>query len=531
MVQLTGAGCARFRTFHGRAHGGRGGRAAAIAFVMALAILQVFPAVAADGMPVVTTVTTGDEPADEVFGSIFENRQLAEVELVNDTHERINLFLSVYSLDPGKNLSIAVPLRTMPAYVHGTPMKESQFRQDYSLDRAEREVDRQDMGTAWDRVGGSAKGAVELAFGSLACSLPGEIIRERAHVRIEGSPDFLLFGGMIGSSGYEGMDPDMVAHYEFDGFSVDILRVGAGPTLADYLAMEGRVTPADMPVDAYGDDYVAVIESVTKPPIEQARFDALKAEAPGAIEYIRNYTRDFPTLDGRGIAELKERIWSRYLSHGYGHETDYAYQLVDAIYADMDFSGEVLTMYLPLDSGKIFFPLGTSVGWPNKVGDIAVLFRVPEDKALGIAGTEDVFFSGFHWYLFEMEDANPGFDLESTVTGAGTEQRDIRMRAAFLTDNADLLAAISVAILTIAIWLVAVVAADRGTGRKGKVLRSPVTWLMLGAALLLSVPGALLVYLMARPVPMGELRRDRLAVACAAAFPVAAAVFAIGVAV
>ena len=529
MVQVTSARCARFRTVRARARRGKGGRVTVIALVMAFAILQVVPSVAADGMPVMTTVTIGDEPADEVFGSIFENRQLAEVELVNDTHERINLFLSVYSLDPGKNLSIAVPLRTMPAYVHGTPMKESRFRQDYNLDRAELEVDRQDMGTAWGRVGESMTGALELAFGSLACSLPGEIIRERAHVNIEGSPDFLLLGGMTAGS-EEGIDPDLVAHYEFDGFSVDILRVGAGPTLADYLAVGGRVTPADMPVDAYGDDYVAVIESVTKPPIEQERFDVLRREAPAALEYIRNYTHDNPILDGPGIVELKDRVWSRQLSHNHGSTTDIAFQLIDAIYAEMDFSGEVLTMQLPLDSGKIFFPLGTSVGWPNKVGDIAVLFRVPEDRALGISGTEDVFFSGSHWYLFETEHANPGFDLESTITGAGTEQRDLKMRAAFLTDNAKLLATITVAILTVAIWLVAAVAADRGTGRKGKVLRSPVTWLMLGTALVLSVPGALLVYLMVRPVPLEELRLNRVAVACAAAFPVAVAVFAIGVA-
>jgi len=53
---------------------------------------------------------------------------------------------------------------------------------------------------------------------------------------------------------------------------------------------------------------------------------------------------------------------------------------------------------------------------------------------------------------------------------------------------------------------------------------------MLGTALVLSVPGALLVYLMVRPVPLEELRLNRVVVACAAAFPVAVAVFAIGVA-
>jgi hypothetical protein len=228
--------------------------------------------------------------------------------------------------------------------------------------------------------------------------------------------------------------------------------------------------------------------------------------------------------------QVKDYIWERYLRHNRGSTTDYMFQLVDAVYADMDFSGEVLTIDLPLDSGRVFFPLGTSAGWPNKVGDITVLFRVPEGKALSIPGTQDVYFSGSHWYLFEMEDANPGFDLDSTLTASSSEQRDVRMRAAFLTDNAWLIAALLVGAITVVVWLVAVLAADRATGRRRGVLRSPVTWLMLGAALLLSVPGALLVYLMARPVPLDELRRNRVVLASATAFPVVAALFAVGVA-
>ncbi|NIP36473.1 MAG: hypothetical protein GWN18_16080, partial [Thermoplasmata archaeon] len=70
----------------------------------------------------------------------------------NSTHERICLFLSVYSLDPGKNLTIMVPLRTLPVDVTGEPMKESEFREDYLLDRIETEVIEQDPDEASSKL-------------------------------------------------------------------------------------------------------------------------------------------------------------------------------------------------------------------------------------------------------------------------------------------------------------------------------------------------------------------------------------------
>jgi hypothetical protein len=509
------------------------GRVAVVGLALLFMLLLAAPPAAADGMPVVTTVTIGPDPPEKVFSSIFESRQLAEVDLLNDSHERINLFLSVYSLDPGKNMSIVVPLRTMPAYVSGTPMKESDFRAEYNLDRTEDEVDRQDMDAAWDGLGDAVDGAWEAAFGSLVCSLPGEVLREESPADLDGTPEFMLGGGMLSAGGYDSAGPDEVAHYEFDGFSVDVLHVGAGGTLADYLALEGRVVPEGMPVDRYDDDYVAVIEAETKPPIPQEEFDALREAAPVSIEYLINNTKQYPTLDGAGRELLKERLWRNWYSTSHSPEYLYAYavRLVDAIYGDMDFQGEVVSIDLPLEDGKVFFPLGTSEGWPTKVGDIAVLFKVPEDRGLDIQGAEDVYFGGSHWYLFQMEDSNPGFDLESAVTGADSEARALKERAAFINDNAPVFAVLLVSAVILALWIMAILVADRYLGRKGKVLRSPSTWLLLGAALLISVPGALLAWMLWRPVPIGTLLQSRVAVAAMALLPCAAMMLVAGVAV
>jgi hypothetical protein len=73
--------------------GGSARRSSAAALAILMVIVPLLPAVAADGMPMYAEADfEGDDP-DEAFTSIFESRQLAEVELLNDTHERINLFL------------------------------------------------------------------------------------------------------------------------------------------------------------------------------------------------------------------------------------------------------------------------------------------------------------------------------------------------------------------------------------------------------------------------------------------------------
>jgi hypothetical protein len=203
-------------------------------------------------------------------------------------------------------------------------------------------------------------------------------------------------------------------------------------------------------------------------------------------------------------------------------------ELVDALFGSTDFAGETLHIELPLDSGKVFFPLGTSTGWPNAVGDIDVLFRVAEGKNLELPSSTDAFFDGGHWYLFQMANANPSFDLESAVTAGDASRRDEADRAAFLHDNGAALGGLMVALAALAVWFGVALVARRVWGGRGPILRSPVMWLTLGGALCLSVPGAALAYLLIRPVPAGELPRHLAPMTALAVWPVAIGLFALG---
>jgi len=482
-----------------------------------IALLFAVPAapVAADGMP---SITLGEEEAAKVFGSLFESRQLARVDLVNSTHERITLFLSVYSLDPGNNLTLMVPLRTLPALVTGRPVKESEFRDEQLLDRTEAEVVRQDPDEAWADMRDETSGALQGVFGSMLFTLPGEYIREKLHLV---SDDYLGYKEDAGGERWAvGFDDEPVQHYEFDGFSVDVFGVDAGPRLADYLLEKGLVLPSQGDLERYNTHYLAVVEGATEPPIDPDDFALLQRWVPNTTADLASELREDPVKTGAEVENYKYDLGYEQLraelevTYPQSSEDWYtlmyslrsiAEDLIDALFGKTDFAGEALTIELPLDSSKLFFPLGTSVGWPNPVGDIDVLFSVPENRDLELPMTSDAYFDGSHWYLFQMSSANPAFDLESPLRAGSESARKEAARASFLTDNAGALAGLLVALIAIAAWFASVLLIKWRWGLKGRTVRDPRLWLMLGAAIVLSVPGAVLAYLLVRPLPLKEL--------------------------
>ncbi|MCK5253514.1 MAG: hypothetical protein KAQ96_11205 [Thermoplasmata archaeon] len=149
---------------------------------ISLLFIALVPPVAGDGMPAYRIEDVDDPDHPDLFISTFESRQLARIDLLNDTHERIRLFLSVYSLDPGKNLTIMVPFRTLPADVKGEPMKESEYREEYLFKKVETEIIEQDPEEAQAKLWDETATALQTVFGSMLLTLPGEYSRQ--HFRL-----------------------------------------------------------------------------------------------------------------------------------------------------------------------------------------------------------------------------------------------------------------------------------------------------------------------------------------------------------
>ncbi len=507
-----------------------------VSLAVLMLLTTVLPTVAGDGMPAYQIIDVNDPDNPDLFTSTFESRQLARVDMVNSTHERIRLFLSVYSLDPGKNLTIMVPLRTLPVDVTGEPMKESEFREDYLLDRIETEVIEQDPDEASSKLWEETSKALQTTFGSMLFTLPGEYSRQTFRLvqgdRLgEGKTDAGGVGDVIA-------EPELVQHYEFDGFSIDVFGVDSAGILDNYLADKGLVIPESNALDRYRDQYVAVIEAESKPPIEPELFDLCLMYAPNTTANLTAALREDPKRDAYEREDLYWDLqfdweWETYhldLDRSERNDLRDAFrELVDAVFGATDFEGEVLTVDLPLDDGKVFFPLGTSAGWPNQVGDIDVLFRVPEGKDLDIEGTEDAFHNGHHWYLFQMELANPGFDLESRVVDGDEDRRAEAARADWIYANSVLLGTLFALSALLVLWFGFAVILKRTYGSKARTVRDPVLWAMAGLSVLVSIPGALLVYLMVRPVPWDEVKERPALITPIAMYPAAIIMFVLAV--
>ena len=496
---------------------------------ISLLFVALVPPVAGDGMPAYRIEDVNDPDHPNLFISTFESRQLARIDLLNDTHERIRLFLSVYSLDPGKNLTIMVPFRTLPADVKGEPMKESEFREEYLFKTVETEVIEQDPEEAQAKLWDETATALQTVFGSMLLTLPGEYSRQHFRLVEENGRGEDTMGPSDGGS--VKVEPVPVQHYEFDGFSIDVFGVDSAGILDDYLALKGLVIPESSALDRYRGQYVAVIEAESKPPIDAEDYDLLRTWAPNTTGALIAQIRYNPTLTQDKMWDLKDTLY-RMMRDEVRNATNsdlryelqsVIYELVDAIFGSTDFEGEVLTVDLPLDGGKIFFPLGTSAGWPNQVGDIDILFRVPEDKDLDIEKAEDAYFDDSHWYLFQMEQANPGFDLESELTDGDEDHREAAARADWVYDNSQTLGYIIAAVILLVLWFGFAYYLRRNYKIEGRLARDPVLWGMLGLSVLISIPGALLVYFMLRPVPGKEIK-ERLATMTPIAFYPAAVV-------
>ncbi len=170
---------------------------------------------------------------------------------------------------------------------------------------------------------------------------------------------------------------------------------------------------------------------------------------------------------------------------------------------------------------------GKTLGTP--IGDLDVLFKVPEDKDLKIRDARDAYFEGHHWYLFQMRNASPDFDLDSEVMSGDPDGREDAERAAMVYENSKLIAFGVTAALVILLWLTVALVVIKWKGLDRKILRDRRFWLLLGGALLISLPGILLVSLMLNPVPLEELRGSFVIHDFMALYLVAAALLVVGV--
>ena len=103
-------------------------------------------------------------------------------------------------------------------------------------------------------------------------------------------------------------------------------------------------------------------------------------------------------------------------------------------------------------------------------------------------------------------------------------------RAGFIYDNASLLGFSIITAFLLFIWFGAAFAMKKVNKKKDEnVLRNPALWVLLGLSLIGSIPGALLVLLIAKPVSPNRLTKDFLPSSMLILYPLTMLLVLVGV--
>jgi len=513
--------------------------------ITSMFLLPMVPPVTGDGMPVYTYVKD-DEEARTLYSSTFESRQLANVELLNSTHQRIDLFLSIFSLEPTQNLTVLVPFREKPLEVSMTNGTDSDFLDENGYDRIKDQWRKQDLKETSKRFGHRMGNSLK-DLGTCTTTTPlGLITLHVAESYSYESGGGKGFGSLSDeASGGDDVNKEVkeVSHYQFDGATVTIYSVSANATLEDFISVVDLGTLPTITrevVEEYKDQYVAVIDSMPSPPINEVDYKWLNDAMPRTMEALKvlfrsndriSYTQAYENVieycvDGLNeMVEDKNALYNRtgiliddnnYLED-WGNIDEFLYDdwvwryegyrdpfdlrnkiesLIFAVYGFTDFEGNTLSVTTELNEGKLYFPLGTSKGWDNSIADTIIIMKVGEERSLDLS--IDTKYSAFvgddHCYIVEYFHANPGEDLEADIEDVRFSEKVSSSTSKFIHYNTSWFPIFGAILLEVLLWFFLLWAFSRAsrenknmkvaTGRHllmgtlGVMISAPVTYII-----------------------------------------------------
>ncbi len=427
------------------------------------------PLAAGDGMPVYRYVPEGVDTG-MLYGTTFESRQLASVELLNSTHQRIDLFLSIFTLQPGENLTVLIPFREIPVEVDVKESTDREFLDDIGYDDIVQAHKEQHYSTAGKRFGrrtGTAitNAAISTAFTPLGLGARYYMEKFKMDRGGSGSGWGIETGDSAGEDEYSSnREVEKIAHYDFEGVSITVYSVSANATLDDFLSVVDMGTLPDVTrevVEEYREQYVAVIESIPSAPIDPVDYTWLLENAPNTTARLIDRIRSLDKIGKNSIRGLAyDYAWeafSEYVDSGgnvsewfveeWGYNPEHANytiqewyrdkyrwrymwygtpldlsrimeDLFHSIYGFTDFKGNILSVTTSLNDGVMYFPLGTSKGWENPIRDTRVIYITNDEISLEVTPRPkyDAFVEGRHYYVLEFMNDNPDSDTTSKIS-------------------------------------------------------------------------------------------------------------------
>ncbi|MBI5001244.1 MAG: hypothetical protein HZB92_06960 [Euryarchaeota archaeon] len=453
----------------------------------AIVVSSLSGAVRGDGMPIAEY---------QVSRTLRENRQLALVDVHGNGTESLSLYISVASLEPGKNITILLPMLTPPASVGLKRTDDWVFEDEHSLAKAFTMANAAEDGA--QRLGESYQKT--LSDAALENLLPFGLVLTQGYASA---------GGLGGGAAHVFVD---------EGLSADVVSFKNVSSLKDAFDGLGVAVPENARgiVEAYGNYNAVMVSATTVPPIDSQNYSSLQRSYPSVLSQFKEFVAAHPSIElnywGSGPASpdfagyggwfVDPALERLYESVSYQPLKDIFYGLVLATYGIGALQGFELSAELPLDNGSAFFPLGTSPAWSGQ-GSVRVAFEVPEGKKMSFpVGTRSIVMDGKRLYLFDYGTTAPDFDLRAAPGKAGMSERIGDAWLGFgiwLHDNSEPLGTALAALTFWLIWFAIAFIALRWarlSARRHLVMAAGVSTLSFAMAFVLTVIGGLALMLL-----------------------------------
>jgi hypothetical protein len=311
----------------------------------------------------------------KVFNALKETQAYLLIDVKNQTAYDEMPFFRFVSMNRSYDVSIVFPIDQVPYDVQGKKITADEFLNNYGISNAESYMKKQDV--------------VELA----------KSINKPLFMMSNGFIPVLSYAFSASSFSTAGamMKQGPLAHFEFEGGTLDIYDVSSAQTLDEFvksvgIELEGQVKDL---VEKYKDYYVAVLRLRVPSLISEDKMSLLESCAPRALELVQN---ELKTESEITFYELERRAMS--VSNCGGQANEYLAEYIQAAtYMSGNLNGTLVTM--KFNNGNFFYPTSIVNSYKYPIADQKYFVRTPEDLNIQLSSSSIssvANFQGSRWY-------------------------------------------------------------------------------------------------------------------------------------
>jgi len=327
----------------------------------------------------------------KVFNSLKETQAYLMIDIKDQNNYNEMPFFRMVSMEEAYNVTIVFPIDGVPVNVSGKKITAEKFLEDYKINDAETYIEKQSFSGLANKFRMDMKAAASPVF-ALSNGFVGLVWRSMSFGVMKSAMPSLDYTNSLGG---KGLNP--IAHYEFEGGSMDIYDVKSMDTLGEFvkkinITLTGEVEKL---VTKYNNYYVAVLYLNVPSVISEDMKSQLKS-CPDQLENVKealqtktefSYDDIWNLTKGDCEEPLRELIFS--VTNG---NSD-----VNGTLVDMEFTG----------TNKFFYPTSIVNSYKYPVTDQKYFIKTPESLNIKLESSKVdkiAVFDSERWYTVKSTE-------------------------------------------------------------------------------------------------------------------------------